>query len=115
MGLAGVRVLVVEDEPIIAMTAEDMLAELGCTVVGTAATLAEALEAVARADFDVVLLDINLNGNDSLPVADRLREAGRPFVFTTGYGSVAAQGAPVVAKPYRLRDLEAAIGEAVGR
>jgi CheY-like chemotaxis protein len=115
MGLEGVRVLLVEDEPIIAMTAEDMLEELGCIVVETVATLAEALEAVARADFDVVLLDINLNGTESLPVADRLREAGRPFVVTTGYGSPAAGGAPVVAKPYRLRDLEAAIEEALGR
>ena len=115
MSLAGVRVLLVEDEPIIAMTAEDMLETLGCVVVLTAATLPEALEAVGRPDFDIVLLDINLNGVESLPVADRLREAGRPFVFTTGYGAAAARGAPVVAKPYRLRDLETAICEALGR
>lgn len=115
MSLAGVRVLLVEDEPIIAMTAEDMLEELGCTAVATASTLAEALEAVERVDFDIVLLDINLNGIESHPVADRLREAGRPFVVTTGYGSDAAQGAPVVAKPYRLRDLETAMTQALGR
>ncbi|HEX6376409.1 MAG TPA: response regulator [Allosphingosinicella sp.] len=115
MNLAGLRVLLVEDEPIIAMTVEDMLEELGCTVVATAATLAAALDAVERDDFDVVLLDINLNGVESAPVADRLREAGRPFVFTTGYGAAAARGAPVVVKPYPIRDLEAAIAAALGR
>ena len=113
MSLAGVRVLLVEDEPIIAMTAEDMLGELGCTVAATVATLDEALEAVEREGFDLVLLDINLNGLESHPVADRLRAAGRPFVFTTGYGIAAARGAPVVAKPYRLADLEAAIALAL--
>jgi CheY-like chemotaxis protein len=114
MSLAGVRLLLVEDEPIIAMTAEDMLEELGCTVVLTASTLAAALDAVQREEFDVVLLDINLNGTESLPVADRLREAGRPFVFTTGYGIEAAGGAPVVVKPYKLSDLEEAIAAALG-
>jgi CheY-like chemotaxis protein len=115
MSLTGVRVLLVEDEPIIAMTAEDMLGELGCTVAAIAATLGEALEAVEREAFDLVLLDINLNGAESHPVAERLRAKGRPFVFTTGYGADAARGAPVVAKPYRLRDLETAIREALGR
>jgi CheY-like chemotaxis protein len=114
MSLTGLRVLLVEDEPIIAMTAEDMLEELGCTIVATATTLAGALAAVEREAFDLALLDINLNGVESLPVADRLREAGRPFVFTTGYGAV-ARDAPLVAKPYQLRDLEAAIREALGR
>jgi CheY-like chemotaxis protein len=61
-----------------------------------------------------VLLDINLNGVESHPVADRLREAGRPFVFTTGYGTDAAGGAPLIAKPYQLRDLEAAISKVLG-
>lgn len=115
MSLAGVRVLLVEDEPLIAMTAEDMLDELGCTVVATVATLAAALEAVERTDFGIVLLDINLDGTESHPVADRLREAGRPFVFTTGYGADAARGGPVVVKPYQLRDLERAMEEALGR
>jgi len=114
MILEGLRVLLVEDEPIIAMPAEDMLEELGCTVVHTASTLAAALEAVEREEFDIALLDINLNGTESLPVADRLREAGRPFVFTTGYGAEAARGAPVVVKPYKLRDLEMAIATALG-
>ena len=119
MALEGVRVLLVEDEAIIAMTAEDMLEELGCIIAATAATLPEALEAVGAERFEVALLDINLNGRESHPVAARLKELGRPFVFTTGYGSAgsgaAFSGVPLVTKPYRLGDLEAAIRRALGR
>ncbi|MEA3008983.1 MAG: hypothetical protein QOJ91_675 [Sphingomonadales bacterium] len=119
MSLAGVRVLLVEDEAIIAMTAEDMLDELGCTTVATSSNLADAMAATEASDFDIALLDINLNGLDSLPVADRLREAGLPFVFTTGYGAAgrshAHAEAPLIAKPYQLHDLEKAIREALGR
>ena len=116
--LAGTRVLLVEDEPIIAMTAEDMLDALGCAVVASAATLGEALGASARGGFDVAVLDINLNGVASLPVADALKEAGLPFIFTTGYGAGGCGGhddVPLVAKPYRLSDLEAALARALGR
>ena len=111
------RVLLVEDEPIIAMTAEDMLEALGCEVVASAATLDDALAASARGGFDLALLDINLNGDTSYPVADALKRSGTPFVFTTGYGSSAGsdhQDVPLVAKPYRLADLEAAVARALG-
>jgi CheY-like chemotaxis protein len=101
------RILLVEDEPIIAMTAEDMLDAIGCEVVASAATLEEALAASARGGFDVAMLDINLNGVASLPVADALEQAGTPFIFTTGYGVV-----PLVAKPYRIVDLQAALARA---
>lgn len=115
----GVRVLLVEDEAIIAMTAEDMLEELGCAVTATASTLAEAVAAVEGGDFDIVLLDINLNGVESLPVAARLRETGRPFVFTTGYGSAGCgtgyDDVPLVTKPYQMGDLRAAIERAMRR
>ena len=119
MRFEAVRVLVVEDEAIIAMTAEDMLEELGCTAVACASTLQEALAAIEAGGFEVALLDINLNGHESLPAAARLRELGRPFVFTTGYGA-AGSGAdfadvPLVTKPYQLADLEDAIGRALGR
>ena len=119
MSIAGTRVLLVEDEAIIAMTAEDMLEELGCETVATAMTLAEALDAAERESFDVALLDINLNGSESLPVAAKLREAGLPFIFTTGYGAAghgsAYEEAPLVTKPYQLADLEEAIRQALGR
>lgn len=117
MSLAGKRLLIIEDEAIIAMTAEDMLEQIGCTVAGVAATFAEAMAAVERGEFDVALLDINLNGVSSLGVAERLREKGMPFVFATGYGSAGRgeeyEDVPLVAKPYRLEALEAAIGEAL--
>src|SRR4051812_38937240 len=79
--LEGVRVLLVGEEPIIAMTAEDMLEEIGCRVVASAAGLTDALAAAEADGFDIALLDINLNGVDSFPVAARLRADGRPFVF----------------------------------
>ena len=118
MSLGGARVLLVEDEAIIAMTAEDMLRAIGCEVVASAATLEEALAASARGGFDVAVLDINLNGVASLPVADLLKAAGRPFIFTTGYGAggCGSHGdVPLVAKPYRIVDLEAALARATGR
>jgi len=119
MSLEGVRVLLVEDEAIIAMTAEDMLEELGCITAATAANLDEAMACAERGGFDLALLDINLNGQQSLPVAARLREAGTPFVFTTGYGAAGSTAdfadAPLVTKPYQLADLQAAIRQALGR
>ncbi|HEX8643242.1 MAG TPA: response regulator [Allosphingosinicella sp.] len=114
--LTGVRVLLVEDEPIIAMTAEDMLDALGCAVVASAATLEEALAASDGGGFDVAMLDINLNGVDSLPVADMLKQAGTPFIFTTGYGAGGCgphADVPLVTKPYRLVDLQEALGRAM--
>lgn len=119
LDLEGARALIVEDEAIIAMTAEDMLDELGCITVASVSTLAEALAAAERGGFDFALLDVNLNGAESLPVAALLKRAGLPFVFTTGYGSVVRgeefADAPLVTKPYRTKDLAAAIARALGR
>lgn len=116
---AGTRVLLVEDEAIIAMTAEDMLDQLGCVTVASSSTLADAMVTAARGGFDVALLDINLNGLDSLPVAALLKEAGVPFVFTTGYGTTGRDprfnDVPLVTKPYQLGDLADAIARALGR
>ena len=119
MNLAGTRALIVEDEAIIAMTAEDMLEEMGCVTVAIAATLSEAMAAAGRGGFDIALLDINLNGAQSLPVADRLHAAGIPFIFTTGYGSAGSgpdfHDVPLVTKPYQLHDLVEAIARALGK
>ena len=117
--LKGARALIVEDEAIIAMTAEDMLDELGCVTVASVSTLADALAAAARGGFDFALLDVNLNGAESLPVAALLKQAGLPFVFTTGYGAIVRgedySDSPLVTKPYRTKDLAAAIATALGR
>jgi CheY-like chemotaxis protein len=117
-GLEGARILLVEDEPIIAMTAEDMLADLGCIVSKTAGTLGEALSAAAEGGYEAVMLDINLNGEVSLPVAALLKGLGRPFVFTTGYGSSGASehaDVPLVTKPYQMADLAEALRRALGQ
>jgi CheY-like chemotaxis protein len=114
----GTRVLIVEDETIIAMTAEDMVDMLGGVVAATVTNVRDAVAAVSAVTFDVAMLDINLNGEMSLPVAEALRAAGRPFLFTTGYGSAGVDpdflGAEVVKKPYLLRDLEAALVRVLG-
>ena len=111
------RVLIVEDEAIVAITAEDMLEELGHAVAGVAGSLAEALALVERGGFDLALLDINLNGTQSLPVARALRARGLRFVFATGYGAAGRSeefaDVPIVTKPYRLRDLADAIAQAL--
>jgi CheY-like chemotaxis protein len=91
------RILVVEDELMIRMLLEDMLGELGYTVAAEAARIEEALEAAKNADFDIAILDVNLNGQPISPVADALVARGMPFVFATGYGE---RGLP---EPYRDR------------
>lgn len=115
----GTRVLIVEDEAIIAMMAEDMLIDLGCDVAGIETTLPGALERAAAGGFDIALLDMNLNGDDSGPVAERLRGAALPFVFTTGYGDAGRPdgfaSVPLVCKPYRASDLASAIARALAR
>ncbi|TZG27494.1 response regulator [Sphingomonas montanisoli] len=115
---AGTRVLIVEDDAIIAMTAEDMLDELGCVTAATAATLKDALARAEDTDFDIALLDLNLKDESSLPVAALLRDKGKPFLFATGYDGLPADsgfvGSPLVAKPYRLSQLGDAIAGALG-
>jgi CheY-like chemotaxis protein len=121
--LEGLRVLVVEDEMMVSMLIEDMLAELGCEVVGPASRLDEAMDLVKGADIDCAVLDVNLGGQPIFPLADLLRERGAPFAFATGYGDAGLRdvdrGSPVLQKPFRegdlarvLRELQAAVGAA---
>ena len=115
---SGTRVLIVEDDSIIAMTAEDMLEEVGCMTVAVASTLAEALARAADTEFDVALLDLNLKDENSIPVAALLRERGTPFIFATGYDGVPADSgfsdAPFISKPYRMDQLAAIIARTLG-
>jgi CheY-like chemotaxis protein len=116
--LAGRRVLVVEDEMMIAMLVEDMLSELGCTVVGPAHALDAALNlAQTELALDAALLDVNLGGQPVFAVADALRARGVPAIFSTGYGDAGLRdvdrGAPVLQKPFRAGDLAKALSAAL--
>jgi len=115
--LEGRRILVVEDEPFIALTLEDMLTELGCVVAGTASQVNEALVLIGKGSIDGAVLDVNLGSQKIDPVADALAAKATPFVFTTGYGRA---GVPpshnqrgVVQKPFRLDDLAQALAIAL--
>lgn len=109
--LFGRRVLVVEDEMLVLIMMEDMLADLGCKSVTSAATVEKALALIDAQAFDVALLDMNLDGNDSHPVAEALSARGVPFVYSTGNtGQNLRDGysdRPVLRKPYKYEELAA--------
>lgn len=113
--LAGLRVLVVEDEMMVAMLIEDMMSDMGCAVIGPAARLDEALDLARAGAFDCAVLDVNVGGQPIFPVADLLREQGKPFAFATGYGDAglrdADKGTPVLQKPFREGDLARVLGD----
>jgi DNA-binding NtrC family response regulator len=111
--LSGRRVLVVEDEVMVSWALEDMLAELGCEVVGPAAWVDQALAIVDAETIDLAVLDVNLNGKKSFPVADALIARGVPFVFSTGYNIDGIpdtyKAYPMMQKPYAAATLSVAL------
>jgi CheY-like chemotaxis protein len=107
--LVGLRVLVVEDEGMVALLIEGMLEQLGCEVVASAASLEQAQAAATQEEIDLALLDVNVNGRLVFPVAEILSNRQVPFVFSTGYG---LSGLPeayrehqVLNKPFGIEDL----------
>ena len=108
-GLEGVRVLVVEDEFLVAVLIEEMLQSAGCVVSGPVSRVADALNAVDCDTYDVAVLDVNLAGERIDRVADALSRRNVPFLFVTGYsvGSLPADFAerPRVCKPFKMADL----------
>lgn len=114
-GLKGLRVLVVEDEFVIALDIEAILQKCGCEVLGPVSTVAAALDAVRGDDhLDGVLLDLNLHDEFSLPVAEALTEGGVPFVIVTGYegrepDAKVLREAPRLRKPFNPEGLAAAM------
>ncbi len=117
--LTGKRVLIVEDEALVTMLIEDALIELGCEVAAIASRFDEALAKAQSLSFDVAILDVNLDGRRSFPIADALARRGIAFLFATGYGMAGlppgVTGAPVIEKPFPLRDLREALEAALGR
>ena len=112
-------VLIVEDEPLIAMMLEDFLETLGHQVFGTSESLDEAIQKVDEGGFDLAIIDVQLkDGKQVWPVADRLTQAGKPFVLATG-GHVEPPppehaAAPVLSKPYTIDAIEPALNLACG-
>jgi len=109
----SLRILIVEDEMTIALLMEDMLVELGHDVVGMAMRLPQALELARSLSFDLAIIDVNLDGLVSFPVADVLRDRRVPFIFATGYGAAGIdlpyKDRLVVKKPFDLKNLRTAI------
>lgn len=112
-GLApGKRVLVVEDEVIVAMQLEDLLLDMGCDVIGPACRIEDALELAESENLDAAVLDVNINGRSVCPVAERLHARGVPVVYATGYGKAGCKDlpeGPVLQKPYLPADLASAL------
>jgi CheY-like chemotaxis protein len=108
------RILIVEDELLIAMLVEQMVEDLGYAVVGPALTVEEALSLIEREPIDCAVLDMNLGqGVSSTPIAEALHLKGIPFMFASGYGSKGAienlSAAPILNKPFLTQDLEKAL------
>jgi CheY-like chemotaxis protein len=117
--LSKLRVLIVEDEGIVAMLVEDMLTDLGHDVAAVASRMKDAIDIARNGIFDWAIVDINLDGQPSYPVADILKERGVPFAFATGYGAKGLDTnysyAPVLVKPFVIADLEKLLGEVTRR
>jgi DNA-binding response OmpR family regulator len=114
----GRRILVVEDEMLIGMLLEDMLADLGFEVAGVIPRVNEALAAAQQDNFDLAILDVHLNGQAVFPVADSLIAREVPFVFATGYGERGLpekyRGRPILQKPFARDDLEKILKTLIG-
>lgn len=112
-GLKGKRVLVVEDEAVVAMLLEDMLGDLGCVAVGPAMTLKLGTELAQKEKIDVAILDVNVAGERVYPIAEILAVREVPMIFATGYGEGGLQdpwrGRPTVQKPYTEGDIVRAL------
>lgn len=105
----GGSVFLVEDEAMIRMMVADMLEELGYRVAAEAGELGEALKLAGSAEFDIAILDVNVNGKVISPVADLLKARNRPFIFATGYGSQGVpqdyRDRPALQKPFQIETL----------
>jgi CheY-like chemotaxis protein len=113
------RVLVVEDELMIRMLLQDMLTDLGHAIAAETGRIEEALALAKQAEFDVAILDVNLNGQPVTPVVEVLLERGVPFVFATGYGQRGVpepyRQTPTLQKPFQADALAEAIKTVIAR
>jgi DNA-binding response OmpR family regulator len=120
MTTTNLAVLIVEDEPLIAMMLEDFIDGLGHRVAGTADSVASALAVIDDAAFDVAILDVNLRDGEAIwPVADALADRARPFLLATGGHADAAPPrhatAPILAKPFTMDGVRTALEDILQR
>ena len=112
-----VRILLVEDEALIALMLEDMVEGMGCAVTGLAPRVGLGVTLAESGDFDLAILDVNVAGENVEPVAQALAARGLPFIFATAYGEAGVplgyRNRPVVAKPFPTEQLEDAIQRAL--
>jgi CheY-like chemotaxis protein len=109
----GGSVFLVEDEAMIRMMVVDMLEELGFSVAAETGEINEALQLAETTDFDIAILDVNVNGKVISPVADLLKARNRPFIFATGYGTQGVpeqfRDRPALQKPFQIESLKQAL------
>jgi DNA-binding response OmpR family regulator len=109
----GGRVLILEDEPIIGFALEDMLIEIGCAAVLLTTRIDEAMQIIREERVDAAILDVNIHGERSYPVADALKLKQVPYIFASGYGDTEHPPehrlTPTLVKPYNVDDIRAAL------
>ncbi len=113
---SGMNILVIEDEPIVAMMIEHMIDDIGGNPVGPATSLEQAMDMAMNAQVDAAILDLNLNGKRTVGVATALRDRGVPFIFATGYGSAGREDLgqkAVLQKPFQMHQFVAALTLAI--
>lgn len=119
MPLKGKRILVVEDEMLEAIDIEDSLLGFGAIVLGPATRLGLALDLAQSAQFDVAILDVDLHGGRSYPVAEIMKGRGIPYIFATGYGhtcdAAVAKGVTTLEKPFKASELQHALLSALSQ
>ncbi len=111
--LAGRRILLVEDSPVVGPFTADLLADLGCEVVGPAPSMAAARELIEGDAFDAAIMDVHIRGERVFPLCEMLEAKGVPFVLTSGYADWTMpdkwQDRPRLQKPYRIHDVRSAL------
>ena len=107
--LKGLRLLVVEDEALIALFIEELVVSFGCVLAGKASTVNDALAVIETVPMDGALIDVNLGGRIAVPVSQALRDKGIPLILVTGYEAPPLTGFPVVHKPFEASELRDAI------
>ena len=116
--LRGRRILVIEDSPVLAPFTADVLADLGCDVVGPAPNMAVAREMVDEGGFDAALMDVHIRGERVFPLCELLAAKGVPFVLTSGYADWGIpekwDDRPRLQKPYTIEQVEEALGSLFG-